>query len=146
MSQTASSSLPHTHPLLLLHRLFQLLAHFSCKYEMPNNCFGDKNIWSTKQARRQQYSSKCVLSLSPCSSALQTVPAEIMVKLETSTCSKCLEVQKAGLAMLSWLTPAFPRLSGYLNHHRHKRAKADLAIIFPSTFILRNTGQVGVSF
>ena len=92
VSQTASSSLPHTHPLLLLHGLFQLLAHFSCKYRMPNNYFGDKNIWSTKQACRQQYSSKCILPLSPCSSALQTLPAEIMAKLEPPTRSKCLEV------------------------------------------------------
>lgn len=126
--------------------LFQLLAHFSCKYRMPNNCFGDKNIWSTKQACRQQYSSECVLSLSPRSSALQTVPAEIMAKLEPPTCSKCLEVQKVGLAVLSRLAPAFPCLSGYLNHHRRKRAKAGLAIIFPITFTLRNTGQVGFLF
>ena len=120
VSQTASSSLPHTHPVLLLHGLFQLLAHFSCKYRMPNNCFGSKNIWSTKQACRQQYSSECVLSLSPRSSALQTVPAEILAKLEPPTCSKCLEVQKVGLAVLSRLAPAFPCLSGYVNHHRRE--------------------------
>lgn len=41
---------PSPHPCIpLLRRGLRHLAHFSCKYGRPNNCFGDKNVWSTKQ-------------------------------------------------------------------------------------------------
>lgn len=79
-------------PLLLLPRLFQRSAHFSGKCGMPNNCFGDKSVQSTKQACGQRYSSKCIPSLTPCPCALQPVPAEIIVELGAPTRSKCLSV------------------------------------------------------
>ena len=81
-------------PLLLLPRLFQHSAHFSGKYGMPNNCFGDKSVQSTKKACGQQYSSKCIPSLTPCPCALQSVPAEIIVELGAPTRSECLHVQR----------------------------------------------------
>lgn len=94
LSHTCSSSLPHMYPSPPPTQIVPALSNFSGKCGMPKNCFGDKSVQSTKQACGQQYSSKCIPSLTPCPCALQPVPAELIVELGAPTHSKCLHVQR----------------------------------------------------
>lgn len=123
---------PSPHPCTpLLRRGLRHLAHFSCKYGRPNNCFGDKNVWSTKQNVHLS-----VLARASCRSLLAsgsaTAPAESSAGafLELPAVLRIWRHRRFFSSVIATAHSGFPCLSWHSNHREVGRAKRGLDRLF----------------